>query len=57
MSDDRIVNIVRLGETDYSEAIERMNLLQNIPNCQSYQTSKTNILCPDIHNIVLRYPF
>ena len=28
MSDDRIVNIVRLGETDYSEAIERMNLLQ-----------------------------
>lgn len=28
MSDDRIVNIVRLGETDYSEAIETMNLLQ-----------------------------
>ena len=28
MSDDRIVNIVRLGETDYSEAINRMNLLQ-----------------------------
>ncbi len=28
MSEDRIVNIVRLGETDYSEAIERMNLLQ-----------------------------
>ena len=28
MSDDRIVNIVRLGETDYTEAINRMNLLQ-----------------------------
>lgn len=29
MSDDRFVNIVRLGETDYLDAIEKMNQLQN----------------------------